>query len=971
MRMGIIWILVVLLSIIGINDLTAQCISSNNLSFSGVKTLCNSNPSFLTAEGDFQLYQWSNGMTLKTIQVSTPGVYSVTVTDSNQCIKVASYQVDQGSQLEIEIGDSGCVSSGAIQIHAGAGFSSYLWNTGQVTPSITMATPGSYTVTVSDQFGCSAVGIYNFQYDTQPPVLIGGVDFFYDQDNNNPLGPYTYESIFCEVTVNWNEPNFSNFMDNCDDPWNVRIQSSEQPPIMVGVEGGYDVTYTVTDAAGNSREYIFTINMTCVDCGPDQVFEDCDDPPTLCDINDISNFSSCTPPYGGTPLEGLCSNFTLDNPSYFEFIAGDETIILELTPANCSNGQGIQAAITDPCIPTNCYNTDGGECHTEAYSITATGLTLGNVYQLVVDGCGGDECNWTFDVLSATSFQIDIDGDTPEFNVTGCTADELELCAGSEVTFFPSSLGDALYYFCWSLDNLNGVAALNNELDCTNGVAPTPSGLDFQCSNDFSSCGPLTLKFNEPGNYNLCLTELENGCDNEQPAFCYQISILADYSIDFGTAHVCGDDLINGWEPNYSGPNGIQWEGGLVYQGGTIGNPIRHEFTFIDECDCEILYEVSVVELDNSSSVQVQLDCGNESDWEDPELGLNWQDIFPLLSLTSEDLLEGVVSIEGIGLNVDWDGNTCDSIIHYQFIGPFSFNDQDCDGFTSPDDCDDMNASINPAAIEIPNNGIDEDCNGSDTTTGVDNDNDGYTDDVDCDDSDPTINPGATEIPNNGVDEDCDGEAIIIDNDMDGWNSDLDCDDFNAAINPAASEVVYNGFDDDCNELTLDDDLDEDGFNIDTDCDDENADINPGADEIPNNAVDEDCDGEAQIIDLDGDGWNSDLDCDDFNAAINPAATEIPGNGIDEDCDGMDGVTSTNEIDELNINVYPIPTKGLLYIDSDVNDLNISIYNSQGKVVRLEYRDNLLDLSEFASGLYILALSNDEGKRSIKRVIKL
>jgi len=44
---------------------------------------------------------------------------------------------------------------------------------------------------------------------------------------------------------------------------------------------------------------------------------------------------------------------------------------------------------------------------------------------------------------------------------------------------------------------------------------------------------------------------------------------------------------------------------------------------------------------------------------------------------------------------------------------------------------------------------------------GVDGDGDGFTDDVDCDDGDPAINPAADEICDNGVDEDCDGSDEV------------------------------------------------------------------------------------------------------------------------------------------------------------------------------------------------------------------
>ncbi len=89
--------------------------------------------------------------------------------------------------------------------------------------------------------------------------------------------------------------------------------------------------------------------------------------------------------------------------------------------------------------------------------------------------------------------------------------------------------------------------------------------------------------------------------------------------------------------------------------------------------------------------------------------------------------------------------------------------DNDGDGFTEPDDCDDGNPNIHPAMDENCATAYDDNCNGFVNNAEPDKDGDGVLRCVggvttDCDDWNPNRYPGRPEVCGNGIDDDCDGK---------------------------------------------------------------------------------------------------------------------------------------------------------------------------------------------------------------------
>ena len=75
----------------------------------------------------------------------------------------------------------------------------------------------------------------------------------------------------------------------------------------------------------------------------------------------------------------------------------------------------------------------------------------------------------------------------------------------------------------------------------------------------------------------------------------------------------------------------------------------------------------------------------------------------------------------------------------------------------------------------------------------------------------------------------------------------------------------------------------------------------------------------------------------------------------------------------INIDIYPNPTTGVVYIDNFDNPLNIKVMNTLGEIVmekQLSISDNKIDLSTYDKGIYYLEIISKKGKITKKIVLE-
>nr|MBK9649982.1 gliding motility-associated C-terminal domain-containing protein [Bacteroidota bacterium] len=108
-------------------------------------------------------YLWSNSATTDSIFGLNVGTYTVTVIDIKGCVATLSGQVVKAPDPQISLNNLvgiGCsgLPVGSIDIAVSGGtIFTYLWSNGASTQDINTLLPNTYTVTVTNEFGCTSV----------------------------------------------------------------------------------------------------------------------------------------------------------------------------------------------------------------------------------------------------------------------------------------------------------------------------------------------------------------------------------------------------------------------------------------------------------------------------------------------------------------------------------------------------------------------------------------------------------------------------------------------------------------------------------------------------------------------------------------------------------------------------------------------------------------------------------------------
>lgn len=118
-------------------------------------------------------YLWSTGATASQIFVNTSGNYSVTVTNSSACTASAEHFISFIPLPVVDLGANQMACAGDVVTLEATGGVSYNWSNGSHNSWLNVTLGGSYSVTVTNVYGCTGSDQVSVSFNPLPIVNLG------------------------------------------------------------------------------------------------------------------------------------------------------------------------------------------------------------------------------------------------------------------------------------------------------------------------------------------------------------------------------------------------------------------------------------------------------------------------------------------------------------------------------------------------------------------------------------------------------------------------------------------------------------------------------------------------------------------------------------------------------------------------------------------------------------------------------
>lgn len=310
-------------------------------------------------------YQWSTGPTTNTIDVSTSGLYKVTMTDCLGNISKDSIQVDIHTIPVFNLGNDTIICSNVpfvlkpnlLQLQN----CNFEWQDNSTDSTLQINSPGKYTLFAVDDIGCNFKDSINISIDSQLDNLSLGPDISFCSGNSITLT----QGMSPSLTYTWST-------------------GSNNDSLLIINSGQYSIAVTNT----NNCVARDTINVGVFGFAPTANFTT-----TIGCVNKIVSFTDLSIPPAGDVIDSTLWNFgetlsptntsTLSNPTHIYANTGTYTVTLRvITSATCE--QVVRKTITVYPSPTATFAI-GTSCQNDStaflnQSTGTTGYSITNSY---------------------------------------------------------------------------------------------------------------------------------------------------------------------------------------------------------------------------------------------------------------------------------------------------------------------------------------------------------------------------------------------------------------------------------------------------------------------------------------------------------------------------------------------------------------------------------------------------------------